>query len=105
MLLSGVCALNSLSGLASLLSVVPGVYAEPFMKESICHASLVLSLNLVRHLPVLIGMDVERNLSTGHGAIFAAIFAAMFLENVFPPIPSEVIMPPWWVMCSQASSS
>jgi hypothetical protein len=68
MLLSGVSALDSLSGLASLLSVVPGVYAELFMKESIFYATLVLALGFVQHLPELIGTDVERNLFRGDHA-------------------------------------
>ncbi|MCP9849492.1 DedA family protein [Cyanobium sp. Morenito 9A2] len=37
----------------------------------------------------MIGSAVEANPSAGYGAIFAA----MFLENLFPPIPSELIMP------------
>lgn len=50
---------------------------------------LVMALEFVQQLPDLIGSAVERNPSAG----YAAIFAAMFLENLFPPIPSEVIMP------------
>ncbi|MCP9916757.1 DedA family protein [Cyanobium sp. ATX 6F1] len=37
----------------------------------------------------MIGSAVEANPTAGYGAIFAA----MFLENLFPPIPSELIMP------------
>ncbi len=37
----------------------------------------------------MIGNAVEASPATGYGAIFAA----MFLENLFPPIPSELIMP------------
>ncbi len=48
-----------------------------------------MAFDFVQQLPELIGTAVERNPSTGYGAIFAA----MFLENLFPPIPSEVIMP------------
>lgn len=44
---------------------------------------------LVQQLPELIGAAVEANPWMGYGAIFAA----MFLENLFPPIPSELIMP------------
>jgi membrane protein DedA with SNARE-associated domain len=44
---------------------------------------------LVQQLPELIGAAVAANPWMGYGAIFAA----MFLENLFPPIPSELIMP------------
>ena len=44
---------------------------------------------LVTQLPEWIGRAVEANQWMGYGAIFAA----MFLENLFPPIPSELIMP------------
>jgi len=44
---------------------------------------------LVQQLPQWIGAAVEANPWLGYGAIFAA----MFLENIFPPIPSELIMP------------
>ena len=44
---------------------------------------------LITQLPELIGQAVEANQWLGYGAIFAA----MFLENLFPPIPSELIMP------------
>ena len=40
-------------------------------------------------LPRLIGHAVEANAWIGYGAILLA----MFLENLFPPIPSELIMP------------
>ncbi|AAQ00829.1 MULTISPECIES: DedA family protein [Prochlorococcus] len=40
-------------------------------------------------LPDLIGAAVESNQWFGYGAILIA----MFLENLFPPIPSEIIMP------------
>ncbi len=40
-------------------------------------------------LPDLIGSAVETNQFIG----YAAILVAMFLENLFPPIPSEVIIP------------
>ncbi len=44
---------------------------------------------LITQLPELIGQAVEANQWLGYGSIFAA----MFLENLFPPIPSELIMP------------
>ena len=40
-------------------------------------------------LPDLIGKAVEANQWIGYGAILVA----MFLENLFPPIPSELIIP------------
>ncbi len=43
----------------------------------------------VSSLPVLIGNAVETNQWIG----YAAILLAMFLENLIPPIPSELIMP------------
>ena len=43
----------------------------------------------ITQLPQLIGQAVEANQWLG----YTAIFAAMFLENLFPPIPSELIMP------------
>lgn len=48
-----------------------------------------MALELVQKLPEMIGAAVEANPGSG----YAAIFAAMFLENLFPPIPSELIMP------------
>jgi membrane protein DedA with SNARE-associated domain len=48
-----------------------------------------VAIEFVQQLPVLIGNAVEANPWAGYGAIFAA----MFLENLFPPIPSELIMP------------
>lgn len=44
---------------------------------------------LITQLPELIGQAVEANQWMG----YTAIFAAMFLENLIPPIPSELIMP------------
>ena len=44
---------------------------------------------LIVQLPELIKQAVSVNPLMGYGAIFAA----MFLENLFPPIPSELIMP------------
>ena len=44
---------------------------------------------LITQLPEMIGQAVEATQWMGYGAIFAA----MFLENLFPPIPSELIMP------------
>ena len=43
----------------------------------------------ISSLPVLIGNAVESNKWFGYGAILLA----MFLENLIPPIPSELIMP------------
>ncbi len=48
-----------------------------------------MAIELVQQLPEMIGAAVESNPVAGYGAIFAA----MFLENLFPPIPSELIMP------------
>ena len=44
---------------------------------------------LISDLPQLIGNAVEANQWIG----YSAILLAMFLENLFPPIPSELIMP------------
>ena len=44
---------------------------------------------LITSLPGLIGKAVETNQWIG----YSAILIAMFLENLFPPIPSELIMP------------
>tara|TARA_Y100000589_G_scaffold90359_1_gene84960 strand:+ start:192 stop:848 length:657 start_codon:yes stop_codon:yes gene_type:complete len=43
----------------------------------------------ISSLPILIGKAVETNQWIGYGAILVA----MFLENLIPPIPSELIMP------------
>ena len=43
----------------------------------------------ISSLPVLIGKAVETNQWIG----YVAILLAMFLENLIPPIPSELIMP------------
>jgi len=43
----------------------------------------------ISSLPILIGNAVETNQWIGYGAILLA----MFLENLIPPIPSELIMP------------
>lgn len=48
-----------------------------------------MAIELVQKLPELIGAAVAANPIAGYGAIFGA----MFLENLFPPIPSELIMP------------
>ena len=45
--------------------------------------------DVITQLPELIKQAVAVNPLAG----YAAIFAAMFLENLFPPIPSELIMP------------
>lgn len=44
---------------------------------------------LISNLPGVIGKAVEANQWIG----YSAILLAMFLENLFPPIPSELIMP------------
>jgi len=43
----------------------------------------------ISSLPLLIGKSVETNQFIGYGTILLA----MFLENLIPPIPSELIMP------------
>ncbi len=48
-----------------------------------------MAIEFIQNLPTLIGQAVEANPLAGYGAIFGA----MFLENLFPPIPSELIMP------------
>ncbi|MCP9840515.1 DedA family protein [Synechococcus sp. J7-Johnson] len=48
-----------------------------------------MEIELIQRLPELIGAAVAANPIAGYGAIFGA----MFLENLFPPIPSELIMP------------
>ena len=45
--------------------------------------------DFISSLPVFIGNAVETNQWIGYGAILLA----MFLENLIPPIPSELIMP------------
>ena len=45
--------------------------------------------DFISSLPLLIGNAVETNQWIGYGAILLA----MFLENLIPPIPSELIMP------------
>ena len=45
--------------------------------------------NFISSLPLLIGNAVETNQWIGYGSILLA----MFLENLIPPIPSELIMP------------
>ena len=45
--------------------------------------------DLITQLPELIGQAVGANQWLG----YTVIFAAMFLENLFPPIPTELIMP------------
>ncbi len=44
---------------------------------------------IISNLPKVIGHAVEANQWFG----YSAILLAMFLENLFPPIPSELIMP------------
>ena len=48
-----------------------------------------MTTEFIGHLPELLGNAIESNQIIG----YFAIFAAMFLENIFPPIPSELIMP------------
>ena len=50
--------------------------------------SLIL-LNFLTSIPDYISLAVEKNTSIA----YFAICLAMFLENIIPPIPSEVIMP------------
>ena len=45
--------------------------------------------DLISSIPSFIANAVEANQWIGYGAIFLA----MFLENIIPPIPSELIMP------------
>ena len=45
--------------------------------------------DFISQVPELIGKAVAANQWMG----YFAIFLAMFLENIFPPIPSELIMP------------
>ena len=56
--------------------------------------------DVITQLPELIGQAVEANQWLG----YTAIFAAMFLENLFPPIPSELIMPPGGVLCAAGAT-
>ena len=46
-------------------------------------------MEILTNLPNIIGDAVEANQWIGYGAILLA----MFLENIIPPIPSEIIMP------------
>ena len=46
-------------------------------------------MEIFTNLPSLISDAVEANQWIG----YAAILLAMFLENIIPPIPSEIIMP------------
>lgn len=48
-----------------------------------------MAIELIQKFPEMISSAVEANPTAGYGAIFLA----MFLENLFPPIPSELIMP------------
>jgi membrane protein DedA with SNARE-associated domain len=48
-----------------------------------------VAIELIQMFPEMISSAVEANPAAG----YAAIFLAMFLENLFPPIPSELIMP------------
>ena len=55
----------------------------------------------ISSLPVFIGNAVETNQWIGYGAILLA----MFLENLIPPIPSELIMPLGGYYVSQGQCS
>ena len=58
--------------------------------NSICVIQKKMEISeLISSLPVLIGNAVETNQWIGYGSILVA----MFLENLIPPIPSELIMP------------
>ena len=50
---------------------------------------LMVIVEFITNLPDLIGNAVQANEWIG----YSAILVAMFLENLFPPIPSELIMP------------
>jgi membrane protein DedA with SNARE-associated domain len=50
-----------------------------------------MALELGQKLPELFGTAVDAKLTFG----YVVIFAAMVLENLFPPIPSDLIMPFW----------
>ena len=49
----------------------------------------LLFLNIINSLPELISNAVENNTNLA----YILITLAMFLENIIPPIPSEIIMP------------
>tara|TARA_B100000212_G_scaffold329414_1_gene294630 strand:- start:138 stop:797 length:660 start_codon:yes stop_codon:yes gene_type:complete len=49
----------------------------------------ILFLNIITSIPEIISESVKNNPNTA----YLVICFAMFLENIIPPIPSEVIMP------------
>ena len=49
----------------------------------------ILFLNIITSIPEIISESVKENVNL---AYFVICFA-MFLENIIPPIPSEIIMP------------
>ena len=49
----------------------------------------LIFLNIINSLPELITQAVETNPDIA----YVVIAFAMFLENIIPPIPSEIIMP------------
>ena len=49
----------------------------------------LIFINLLTSIPEYINKAVETNSTMA----YLAIFLAMFLENIIPPIPSEIIMP------------
>ena len=55
--------------------------------------------DLITQLPELIGQAVEANQWLG----YTAIFAAMFLENLFPPIPIRADHAPRGLLCAAGS--
>ncbi len=50
---------------------------------------VLIFVNLFTSIPDYISSAVEKNSTIA----YLAIFLAMFLENIIPPIPSEIIMP------------
>jgi len=49
----------------------------------------IVFINLLTSIPEYISKAVETNSTIA----YLTIFVAMFLENIIPPIPSEIIMP------------
>ena len=49
----------------------------------------ILFLNIITSIPEIISDSVKNNPNVA----YLVICFAMFLENVIPPIPSEIIMP------------
>ncbi len=42
----------------------------------------------------------DRLIQLIHQVWYVGLFAASFLENLIPPIPSEIIMPLWWYLAA-----